>query len=970
MQLVRYSRWILAFLMLGTAICGSVPLRAQTPTGALRIQVLDPSGARVADATVLVTSVTGAIAVATMNKEGVYEVRGLPPGKYKVQATAKGFAPFDQPDVEVTPGPATKLDITLQIAVQQEQVTVTGEAANVSVTPSNNVSAVVIKGKDLEALSDDPDELASDLQALAGPAAGPNGGQIYIDGFADGQLPPKSSIREIRVNQNPFSAQYDHLGYGRVEILTKPGTDKLHGQFTINGNQSTFNSRNPFVTHQPSYHSERYGGDLGGALGSKTSFFLSGERRNITDSSIINAYILDSNLNPTAYSAAVPNPRTRTSFTPRIDYQATSNNTLSVRYMVERETEKNNDIGQYSLPSQGTDQKTTEHTIQVTDSQVLGEKVVNEISFRYQRQTTDQVAQNFDPTISVPSAFTGGGNSGGIAHSLHNHSTLQNYTSIALGKHLLKLGGRLQVIGQSGSSNSDFNGTFTFGSLTAYQITSQGLREGWTPAQIRAAGGGADQFSIIAGNPRAGVTRVDVGVYAEDDWRPRPNLSLSLGLRYEAQNGISDHADFAPRVGLAWGIGRTGKSQPKTVLRAGFGFFYDRFGQDLMLQAERLNGINQQQYVVTDPNFYPDIPSVSTLTGNTTLPTVYRVDGNLRAPYMMQSAVSIERQLTKTVTTSVTYLNSRGLHQFLTRNINAPLPGTYDPADPASGVRPYGDVGNIYNYESDGVFRQNQVIANMNVRMGARLSLFSNYTLSYANSNTAGASSFPVNQYDLRANYGRAAFDTRHRAFLGGSVGLPHAFRISPFIVAASGRPFNFTLGRDLNGDSIFNDRPTLATDLTLDSIVPTIWGVFDSAPKSGQTLVPINYGTGPSLFTMNLRVSKTIGFGRKMEGRGGSGGFGGPGGRGRGGPPGGGLGPGGLSGGGGPRGWGDTTTNRRYNLTFSASARNIFNFVNLAPPVGNLSSPFFGESNAIAGGPWSSSAANRRIDFQVMFTF
>ncbi len=966
MQLVRCSRWILAFFILGTAVFWSVPLRAQTPTGALRAEVLDPSGARVADATVLVTSAAGAIAVATMNKEGVYEVRGLPPGKYKVQVTAKGFAPLDRPDIEIAPGPATKLEFTLQIEVQQEKVTVTGEATNVSVTPSNNVSAVVIKGKDLEALSDDPDDLASDLQALAGPAAGPNGGQIYIDGFADGQLPPKSAIREIRVNQNPFSAQYDHLGYGRVEILTKPGTDKFHGQFTINGNHSAFNSRNPFVIHQPAYHSERYSGDLGGALGTKASFFFSGEHRNITDTSIINAYILDSNLNPTTFSSAVPNPRTRTNITPRIDYQVNSNNTLSVRYQWERESEKNNDIGSFSLLSQGTDQKATEHTIQITDSQVLGERAANETSFRYQRQSTDQVARNFDPTVNVLSAFTGGGNSVGTAHYLHRHSTLQNYTSIALGKHLLKLGGRLQLIDQQTNSNSNFNGTFTFGSLNTYQITEQGLQQGWTPAQIRAAGGGANQFSIIAGNPRAGITRVDAGIYAEDDWRLRPNLSLSMGFRYEVQNGISDHADFAPRVGLAWGLGRAGKTQPKTVVRAGFGIFYDRFGQDLMLQAQQLNGINQQQYVVTDPNFFPTIPDPNALLGNQTLPTVYRMDRSLRAPYLMQSAVSIERQMTKTVTASATYVNSRGLHQLLTRNINAPLPGTFDPADPTSGVRPYGNVGNIYNYESDGIFRQNQVIANVNVRMGAKLSLFSNYTLSYANSNTAGASNFPVNQYDLRANYGRAGFDTRHRAFLGGSVGLPRAFRISPFIVAASGRPFNFTLGQDLNGDSIFNDRPALATDLTLPSVVPTVWGIFDTAPKAGETLVPINYGTGPNLFTMNVRVSKTIGFGRKMDGRSGRGGSGG-GDRGR---HGGGLGPGGLTGGGGFGGWGGDTTNRRYNLTFTASARNIFNFVNLSPPVGNLSSPFFGTSTGIAGGPWSSSAANRRIDFQVTFNF
>ena len=122
------------------------------------------------------------------------------------------------------------------------------------VDPENNAGAIILKDKDLEALSDDPDELMSELQALAGPSAGPNGGQIYIDGFTGGQLPPKASIREIRINQNPFSAEYDKLGYGRIEIFTKPGTDKFHGQLFLIGNTAGFNSRNPFEVIPERHH--------------------------------------------------------------------------------------------------------------------------------------------------------------------------------------------------------------------------------------------------------------------------------------------------------------------------------------------------------------------------------------------------------------------------------------------------------------------------------------------------------------------------------------------------------------------------------------------------------------------------------------------------------------------------------------------------------------------------------------------
>jgi hypothetical protein len=238
---------------------------------------------------------------------------------------------------------------------------------------------------------------------------------------------------------------------------------------------------------------------------------------------------------------------------------------------------------------------------------------------------------------------------------------------------------------------------------------------------------------------------------------------------------------------------------------------------------------------------------------------------------------------------------------------------------------------------------------------------------------------FISNQYDPMADYGRAAFDVRQRALLGGSIGLPHAFRLNPFMVVSSGQPYNVTVGQDLNGDSIFNDRPgfvsTAACPVVKVALTTacTPLGTFNTA--GGQPVLPINYGTGPTLFTLNLRLSKTIGFGKEQGGpSSGSGGQGGPGGGGRGpGGPGGGLGGRGLSGGsgggGGPFGLG-TATNRRYNLTFSVAARNVLNRVNLGLPVGNLDSPFFAQSNALAGAPYSSGSANRRIDLQVLFSF
>src|SRR5882672_5382896 len=281
-------------------------LDAQTPAGALNGVVTDPSGGVIAKAAVRLTGASGASLDTTTNRDGFYEFKGLVPGTYTIKAVAKGFAIFTEEDVQILAGKTQQLNIGLVIQIEEEKVEVTDSSTKVDVDPSNNAGAVVMKGKDLEALSDDPDELQSELQALAGPSAGPNGGQIYIDGFSGGQLPPKSAIREIRINQNPFSAQYDKLGYGRIEILTKPGSDKLHGQFFFNDSNAVLNSQNPFVhTAKPSYNTDIFDGNIGGPLGKKASLFLDASRRNIDEFAAINAIDPSTFL---SFTQLVPNP--------------------------------------------------------------------------------------------------------------------------------------------------------------------------------------------------------------------------------------------------------------------------------------------------------------------------------------------------------------------------------------------------------------------------------------------------------------------------------------------------------------------------------------------------------------------------------------------------------------------------------------------------------------------------------------
>src|SRR6266481_5136180 len=976
-------------------------LHAQTLFGILSGQITDPSGAVVTDAAVLLTIPSGDSIDTTTNKEGFYEFKALAPGKYTVKVVAPGFAVFTKENVEMAAGQMQRMNVALVIEEQKQKVEVNESPTNVDVNPENNAGMVVLRGKDLEALSDDPDELQSDLQALAGPSAGPNGGQIYIDGFTGGTLPPKASIREIRINQNPFSAEYDRLGYGRIEIFTKPGTDQFHGQVSLMGNTAGFNSRNPFEsipagTQPPGYHSTQFSANVAGPLLSKkASFFFNIEQRNINELSIVSAQIVD----PTTFaivpfSEGVPNPRTRTNLSPRFDYQVSANNTLTARYQYERENRTNDGIGQFSLPSMGFNQQNREHQLQISDTQIINAKIINETRFQFVRETSGRTPQSTAPTIFAQGAFTDGGNGGGVSSDTLDRYELQNYTSMSQGKHFLKFGARLRATRDSNDSRSGYNGNFNFGlrqdptcppnstpetcpkitGIQAYQMTVQGLAQGMALSQIIAAGGGASQYSITTGTALADVTYFDAGLYFQDDWRVKPTITVSYGLRFESQNNIGDHADVAPRIGVAWGLDRSGKKSPKTVLRAGFGIFYDRFTYDLVLQQQRLNNITQQQFVVANPQFFlADTPSTSQLQAmSTTAPTLYQPNSNLRTPYTMQTGLTLERQLTKTANLSFTYLNARGVHQFFTENINAPLCSTL-PCDPSTALHPLGNTANLYQYQSEGIFKQNQLIINSSVRMGTKLSLFGYYTLNYANSDAAGAGTFPSFDNNISLDYGRAAFDVRHRIFFGGSVGLPRNFRLSPFLIAQSGVPFSVTTGQDVNGDSIFNDRPAFASPQSLpQNVVTNKYGSFDVVPQTGEILVPVNLLTSAGRFSLNLRLSKTFGFGRKKEpvntGAGGPG-AGGTFGRGPGGPGGPGGGRGGFGGGRGGGGMDGGASNNRYNLTFSASARNIFNNVNLDTPIGNLSSPLFGQANGLARG-YGSTTANRRIDLQMSFSF
>jgi hypothetical protein len=1059
------------FLILG--IAWAAPFAAaQSSTGAIKGVLTDDSGAVIPAAVVAISNPAGKHE-AQSQADGTYTFPGLPPGDYTVTLSYPGFAPFSKL-VTVNAGGAVQLPIQLSVVAEKQEITVQGEPGpSVSVEPDNNATALVIKGNDLMALPDDPDDLADALQALAGPGAGPNGGAIYIDGFSGGQLPPKESIREIRINQNPFSAEYDKLGLGRIEILTKPGGDRFRGTLFFNDTDAALDSRNPFASNKPDFSNRNFGGDGGGPINHKTSFNLDFQRRDIQNNAITNAFFVDpATFNVAHLTNSLVTPSYMTTITPRIDYALSDKHTLTVRFE-ERLTEQDNQgYGHNVLPpssalfsdtaagscgnttpfacfpnASGYSSTGNAQNLMVTETSIISPRLVNETRFQFTRTWTDTPG-NLIPQIDVANEFTTGGNGIGNRFDLARHYEMTNTSTSTRGAHTFHFGARVRRDSDQNGNPQGFNGSYTFnggdepvlnssnqivtdssGNPVLTQLTSlqqyirnlQLLQAGFNETQVQALGGGPSKFSIQSGLSYVGMVRWDAAPFLQDDWKVRPNLTVSLGLRYEIQTLVHDSRDWAPRIGIAWAPGRARNGPQKTVFRGGAGIFYDRIGFAPYENAFLNNGVNQLDYTVTNPTFFPNIPSLSSLNPGTNL--VNLVDPRLRADYSIQSAIGVERQLPHSTTVAVTYTDNRSNHLAQSVPINTPYPGTYNyllAPGPTNGVFPHGySAGDLIEYESGGILKQDILMFNFNTRFSRRVSLQGNYQYTHAH-DLPGS---PTNPYNFMQDWGTSSLNRRSNLIVIGSIQGPAKIVIAPTVVARSGAPYDVTVGQDIYGDNE-TARALFApagAACGVNGVVCTALGNFSTnytgvlnGAATPAGLVPRNYLTMAGMVSVNMRIYRVFGFGAKRSGaaaalpNGGGGGFGGPGGGGGGGfggpgggggfggGGGGGFGGGGRGGGGGGGmrmgsagggrggGMGGGTSDRRYSVTIGANFANLLNHLNPGGYEGVLTSNQFGQPTAVntgyggggvagggGGGPGGGATANnRRIDLSIRFTF
>jgi hypothetical protein len=1002
-------------------------------SGALKGTVTDQLGSLVVGAKVTVRNVRGVSTTATTNSSGVYEFRRLEPGTYELKVVSPGFSVYEEKEIEITARELKTVNAQLEVAFEEQQVTV--DDRNISTDADNNQNALVLRGRELEALPNDPQALAAALQAMAGPVDPEAGGnaQVKVDGFSNGQIPPKEAIREVRINNNPFSAENEFPGWNGIEIYTQPGADKWHGAFAFDFNDESLNSRNPFTSTRAPYQQRGYSVNLSGPVVKKRASFSIYFSRYLSDAnSVVNATVLDPvTLTPVTVNESFVTPDVNHYGNARFDLKINKMHTLVGRFSYNGSSQDLQGVGGFSLPTRAYKGKRSNFIVQLTETALINEKTVNETRFQYVRNRNYQTGILDAFALNVQDSFFGGGSQVGSTTDARDRYELQNFTSWTSGNHFLKVGARLRHAKLDSISPQNFGGTYTFAgglgprldandqvvpgpngqpeiielsSLERYRRTLAFSRAGLTPAAIRVLGGGATQFSIAGGNPEAELKQTDVALYFQDEWKVRPNFTLSPGFRYENQSNVDSNYNFAPRIAFAWSpvFGRKKTpppapaaapaavaaakpatptttataapapapaaaaaahpaGPPKTVFRGGVGLFYNRVGEDVTLNSIRFNGTNQQNFVVTSPavlDLFPLVPPVEALDAFAQ-PQSRRVkNDDLETWRSLRFMFTVERSLPANVKLSLTYTHARTDRTMRVVNINAPLGGTFIPGVPTSGVRPLGaDAGNVFEYQSTGHSVGNILSVNVNGTL-KKAQFWTGYNLAKSRTTDGGQSGSPFDAYDFSNEFARGNFSTLSFLYAGGNYTAPGGINFYMFFIGNSGQPFNITTGRDTNGDTSFSERPAFATDLNEPGVVVTPFGAFDPTPSPGQTIIPRNFLRGPGYLSLNLSVGKTIKFGRAIEPKS---------------PP-----PGGPSTtpatGGDQKPPAKPQVQRPYAINFGLNATNIFNRTNKGVPIGNMSSPFFLQSpsgsNQFSFGPGGGSAGNRVISLRVRVSF
>jgi hypothetical protein len=744
--------------------------------------VVDPSGAGVPGAQVLLIGADAReIARTKTDNIGNFRIEEIAPGVYSLEIKASGFR---ETRLEITVGKTlSSVHVSLPIASQNEVIAVGAQDVSVRVSTdvAENQNANTIDRDALDRVPVfDQDYVATVSRFLDDSAIGTNGVTLVVNGLeANGPGVTPSAIQEVKINQNPYSALFSRPGRARLEIVTKGGTSDFHGTVNFLVRNSVFDARNTFADQEPPEQRQFYEGSLSGPLGrsKKTTFLLSLEQDFDDTQAFVNA--LDAN-GPIHENVAAPIHHFFGSG--RVFHDFANGDQFWIGYSYEHQSFKNQNVGGTTLAEAGYSTVSLEHEINVSYRHVFSPKWVNQLRFLVGYNDQRTTSANSAPQIIVSGAFTGGGAQANFDRTEY-HFDGTDITTYVSGRHTVNFSVESPDISRRGFDDStNSGGTYTFADLANFQ---QGL---------------PSAFVQQSGQPHVAFLEKVFGASVQDDFRWKPNFSLSIGLRYYWQNFFHDDSNnFAPRFGFAHAPRKRGK----TIIRGGAGLFFDRTGPRPISDLLHYNGVTLLRFIPVNP-VYPETPA--TLADVPT--SIVDLDPRLRIPYTLQYSIGIERQVTAKSTLSATYVGSRGIDLFRSIDANAPLPGTI--------ARPNPDLGQQRQIQSGGYQKSNS----LELTFRGKPSRFFNgqvqYTLSKTYNNTGGITYFPGDSFNPSADWARSDNDRRHKFDLLGSMHPTKLFSMGAALSLYSGKPVNVTTGSDDNHDGVVNDRPQGLTRNTL----------------------------------------------------------------------------------------------------------------------------------------------------------
>lgn len=823
---------------------------AQSPaTGQLVGTVTDQTGGVIVGASVTLHSGAQTLTMTT-NLNGLYVFDQLQPGRYTLKVAYPGFEDFAA-QVDVRPLLATPHDVRLKVEVVAVAVDV-NEWQGLSTDPRKNLSGLVLTAQQIALLPDDTERLLQRMLEMAGSTGRPDDVAVFVDGFREyRRLPPKSAIDMIRINSNPFSAEFTQPGRHRIEITTKPGSDRFQGEVATQGGGSLLDSRNPLATTEPGTRHWNYHGYLQGPIRKGLVDFTAYAGQWKQD---YNTVLRGTRVDPVTtadqpFALAYSTPTDITSVMVGTNFKL-FNQRISMSYTRNRETRRNHGLEPFDLPERAYDRSLSDQTGRLWWT-AMGQRFLNDVRVELTRRRADATARLSEPAVLVLDGFNAGGNQDVVARTSTNGLQATETLTLQHGRHLLKAGVQIERSGYDSTDRAGFGGTFIFGADVerdafgnpvlgrAGQVTAISPIENYRRTLLGLPGYTPSKFWIVRGDPDVGVDQWNAGWFFLDDWSFADRLSLSYGIRQDFQNNLTwranllnPRASLSPRAALSWLLDAEGKN----AIKLGAGMFATRVEPAITLETRRVNGIDRQQLIIERPLGFPSLPA----SVDVTMPiqsAIYTKSADLMQPYSTMVTAAYERQLPWGLFALGEYTYARGTHLLRLRNVGRTTP--------------------ILQFESTGRSLQHQGMLALRGNISRGVTIYTNYVYAKKYSDTDSAYTTPANSNDLSLEYGLAGDDRRHQFATGATARLPHGVSVATSLTVASGRPFNITTGRDNNGDTVFSDRPAFA-DAADTGAIETAYGWLNPNPRPGDIVIPRNFGHESRVVSLNLSASKS----------------------------------------------------------------------------------------------------------------